>query len=81
MHPDTDFLDCLLLGNKKNGISAGPKVVSKIPYILQMVGIGRFDKEQSDAEREQRRPQVEQRKATPIKKIIVMPTIVGRTKR
>ena len=47
----------------------------------KMVGIGRFDKEQSDAEREQRRPQVEQRKATPIKKIIVMPTIVGRTKR
>ena len=33
----------------------------------KMVGIARFDKEQSDAEREQRRPQVEQRKATPIK--------------
>ena len=41
--------------------------MSKIPYTLQMVGIGRFNKEQSDAEREQRRPQVEQRKATPIK--------------
>ena len=33
----------------------------------KMVGIARFDKERSDAEREQRRPQVEQRKATPIK--------------
>ena len=41
--------------------------MSKIPYTLQMVGIGRFNKEQSDAEREQRRPLVEQRKATPIK--------------
>ena len=39
--------------------------MSKIPYTLQMVGIARFDKERSDAEREQRRPQVEQRKATP----------------
>ena len=80
MHPDTDFLDCLLLGNKKTEFQQDSKVVSKIPY-TQMVGIGRFDKEKSDAEREQRRPQVEQRKATPIKKIIVMPTIVGRTKR
>ena len=33
----------------------------------KMVGIARFDKEQSDAEREQHRPPVEQRKATPIK--------------
>ena len=30
-------------GKNKNGISAGPKVVSKIPYVLQMVGIERFE--------------------------------------
>ncbi len=33
----------------------------------KMVGIARFDKERSDEEREQRRPEVEQRKATHIK--------------
>ena len=41
--------------------------MSEIPYILQIVGIARFDKERSDEEREQRRPEVEQRKATHIK--------------
>ncbi|MBE6392132.1 MAG: hypothetical protein E7042_08080 [Lentisphaerae bacterium] len=33
-------------------------------FCKKLVGMGGFDKEQSDAEREQRRPQVEQRRAT-----------------
>ena len=49
------------LRNKKRNFDRGQIPVFKIPLLLQMVGIERFD---SEAVREHRRPEVEKRKAT-----------------